>query len=523
MIEPRKTIDLPGWLGTLYAPFAPLLQKIRIKRVGSPHHNPADILLPRGYTAELVAGGLNAPAHCCFDGAGNCYVSECGHKIESRPRIVKIDLATGAQETIYEEPDHRWFRTGALTGALWHNGALYFANTDRLSRLLPGGMAEDIVTDLPGRGDHQANYPVLGPDGKFYFGVGTATNAGVVGADNFAYEWLPKYPEFHDVPAEDTTLAGRNFQYKNVLKNVLETVHSGAYVPFGTETVPGQVVKGSVKCSGSILRCNPDGTDLEVVAWGLRNPYGAAFDPHGRLFVTEHGMDDRGGRYIVGDPDDFYEIKRGEWYGWPDFASGIRLDDKHWGKDGQGRAPVLAVFPNPKPPKPLVSFKPHAAANGVSFSPSTEFGFKGDAFVALFGDIAPITTPRLSAPRGFKVVRIDMRKRRIVDFAVNKIAGPASQLGHGGFERPSHCAFGPDGALYVVDYGKIQIAPEVGGIRMVLGTGALWRIRPTGGRRGTQPPKPRRVPLYALQYGLAALLVGAGIIWALRRLGRGGR
>ena len=45
------------------------------------------------------------------------------------------------------------------------------------------------------------------------------------------------------------------------------------------------------------------------------------------------------------------------------FASGIRLDDPHWGKDGQGRAPVLAVFPDPNPPKPLGSFAPHGAEN----------------------------------------------------------------------------------------------------------------------------------------------------------------
>ncbi|MDL1872546.1 hypothetical protein FBR05_10095, partial [Deltaproteobacteria bacterium PRO3] len=32
---------------------------------------------------------------------------------------------------------------------------------------------------------------ITGPDGKLYFGVGCATNCGVVGADNFAYEWLP--------------------------------------------------------------------------------------------------------------------------------------------------------------------------------------------------------------------------------------------------------------------------------------------------------------------------------------------
>jgi glucose/arabinose dehydrogenase len=518
MREPRKTIDLPSWLATLYAPLTPLTQRIKIKRRGAPKHNPTGILLPQGYVAELVTGDLNAPVHVCFDDEGAAYVSECGHKIESRPRILKVDVQTGERQVIYAEPDSRWFKTGALTGSLWHDGALYFANTDRITRLGPDGLVEDIVTDLPGRGDHQTNYPVLGPDGKLYFGVGTATNAGIVGADNFAYEWLPKFPTFHDVPAQDITLAGRNYAYKNVLHNVLATVHSGAYVPFGTETTPGQVIRGSVKCSGSILRCNLDGSGLEIVAWGLRNPYGLAFAPDGQLYATEHGMDDRGGRYIVGDPDDFYAIRQGQWYGWPDFASGIRLDDGHWGKDGQGRAPVLAAFPDPNPPKPLVSFVPHTAANGVSFCTSPDFGFAGDAFVALFGDIAPVTTLRLAEPRGYKVVRIDLRQRRIVDFAVNRIAGPASLLGHGGFERPSHCAFGPDGNLYVVDFGKIQLAPEVGGVRVVAGTGALWRIRPTGSPRGTEPPAPRRVPFYRLLYAALGLAAGAGLFLALRRL-----
>ncbi len=185
---------------------------------------------------------------------------------------------------------------------------------------------------------------------------------------------------------------------------------------------------------------------------------------------------------------------------------------------------MLAEFPNPTPPRPFVSFEPHAAANGVSFSPSA-FGFGGDAFVALFGDIAPVTTVRLAAPRGFKVVRVDMQNRRIVDFAVNKLAGPASQLQHGGFERPSHCAFGPDGALYVVDYGKVQIAPEVGGIRMVLRTGALWRIRRTGGPHGAEPPQPRAIPIYMLQYWLPALALAMVLLFGLmlgvrRRRGR---
>src|SRR5437868_6730727 len=82
------------------------------------------------------------------------------------------------------------------------------------------GTKDEILTDLPGRGDHQANYPVVGLDGKLYFGVGSATNTGIVGADNFAYEWLPKFPQFHDVPAQDIRLAGRNYAYQNVLGEV---------------------------------------------------------------------------------------------------------------------------------------------------------------------------------------------------------------------------------------------------------------------------------------------------------------
>ncbi|MDP9473832.1 MAG: PQQ-dependent sugar dehydrogenase, partial [Chloroflexota bacterium] len=53
------------------------------------------------------------------------------------------------------------------------------------------------------------------------------------------------------------------------------------------------MIKGDVKCNGAVLRCTPDGSDLELVAWGLRNPYGIAFHPDGRLFATEHGSDER--------------------------------------------------------------------------------------------------------------------------------------------------------------------------------------------------------------------------------------
>lgn len=144
--------------------------------------------------------------------------------------------------------------------------------------------------------------------------------------------------------------------------------------------------------------------------------------------------------------------------------------------------------------------------------------------MVLFGDLAPITTPRLMTPFGFKVIRVDLERREIVDFAVNRIQGPASKLPHDGFERPSHCAFGPDDALYVSDFEEIDIAPEKGGIRIQAGTGTLWRIRRDASTpAGDRPPEPVEVPFYLAQYalwiaGLAALL--AAVALEIRRLVR---
>jgi glucose/arabinose dehydrogenase len=512
---------LPDWMSYLYKPILPLLKKIKIRRQGPRGYNPQDILVPEGYVAELVASGFNAPDHCCFDDQDFCYVVESGHKIGAPPRILKVDPHNGAWQTFFTLPQERWIKGGALTGACWHDGYLYVMNTDTLLRIDSQGNMTELVTDLAGRGDHQAGVPVVGPDRKIYFGVGCATNCGVVGPDNFGFEWLPKFPDVSDVPAKDIKLAGINFESRNMLGSIREKVETGAYVPFGTVTYPNQVIKGSVKCNGAILRCDLDGSNLEVVAWGLRNPYCVGFTQSGKLFCTEHGMDERGARYVFDDPDDFYEIQEGEWYGWPDFASGIRLDDPYWGEGGHGRAPVLAEFPNPNPPKPFVSFETHVAANGFDFCRSTDFGFEDDAFVACFGDLAPITTLKhATVPSGFKVVRVNMRTGQIFDFAVNKMTGPASKLPHDGFERPSHCQFGPDGALYIVDFGIIHIAPELGGIRQQMDSGALWRIRRVNGTHGLVPPEPKSVPLYPLQ-GLALLAgtlgLGALSLWLLRR------
>jgi glucose/arabinose dehydrogenase len=439
--------------------------------------NPADVSLPSGYRIQVVARGFTFPTGAVFDEQGRLHVVESGYsygEVWTTPQLVRVD--SDGKRTVIA----RGGRNGPWTGVAFHDGAFFIAEGGaleggRILRVSADGSIKVIVDGLPSFGDHHTDGPAVSPDGWIYFAQGTASNSGVIGEDNAKFGWLKRRPDFHDIPGADITLAGQNFRTPDVMHKKGRAT-TGAFVPFGTATTEGQVIRGSMKCSGGILRVRPDGSDLQLVAWGLRNPFGLAFSPDSTLYVTENGYDERGSRPVWGAPDVLWRVQSGLWYGWPDFAAGEPLNTEHFDPPGKPRPKfLLAKHPN-APPKPVTTFGVHASANGLDFSRNATFGHAGDAFVALFGDQVPSVGKALH-PVGFKVVRVDVKRGLVHDFAVNlgRENGPASQSGRGGLERPIAVKFTPSGdELIVVDFGVLR--EDKSGAHPQQGTGVIWKI-----------------------------------------------
>jgi glucose/arabinose dehydrogenase len=441
---------------------------------------PENVVLPQGYRIAALATGLTFPTGIVFDDRKRIYVTESGYsygEVWTIPRLLRI------------EPDGQFtqiaagHRNGPWTGVCYHEGYFYVTEGGQLEggrilRISPQGDITILLDDLPSRGDHHTNAPVIGPDGMLYFAQGTATNSGVVGIDNAQFGWLRRYPHFHDIPCRDILLTGENFSTDNPLQpGSSEKVLTGPYSPFGTATWLGQVVKGRIPCSGSIMRIPPEGGNLELVAWGLRNPFGLAFSPQGRLYASDNQYDVRGSRPVFGSGDLLWEILPDHWYGWPDFHAGQPLyEGPRYQPPGEDPPKAVLLTLPQQPPAPVAIFGVHSSSNGFDFSRHEDFGYVGQAFVAQFGDEAP-ATGKVLAPVGFKVVRVDIGSGAIEDFAVNrgKTNGPASFLNNGGLERPIAARFDPEGkALWVVDFG-VLLHDSKGAIPKK-GTGVLWRI-----------------------------------------------
>ena len=440
---------------------------------------PEEIRLPSGYRIEPVVTGLSYPTSLTWDDDGNMLVAEStvpfGRVGPTEIRILRIDR-NGAHQTV----------AGAfprlINDILFHRGALYVSRQGAIS-VVEDGCVRDLIAGLPSWGMHENNCLAFGPDGRLYFGQGTVSNAGVV--DLYALERLRSVGRLadHDIPGADVVLTGRNYETADMATG--ERRSTGAFSPWGVTTSPGQRIPGArpgQAANGAIMSANPDGSDLRVYAWGFRNPFGLAFAPDGRLYVANNGANRIPPRQVSGDPDTLWAVDEGTWYGWPDYYAGQPVTDPAFKPPDAPRHEFLIANHDellrgqPAPPTPVLSFGLHAAPTKFAFCLYADFGFAGHAFVPEFGSMLapPEGLPSMPA-LGHRVAVVDVRAGTIQDLAGNRSGLPGSVSGHGGLERPIQARFGPDGHLYIVDFGVLELR-EPGWVAEA-GTGTIWQVR----------------------------------------------
>jgi glucose/arabinose dehydrogenase len=401
------------------------------------------------FKLEIVSEGLSFPTSITFDNNGMIYVVESGVPFDGQLPFGRILCIP------HNDKHHRSVLLdglkGPVNGIAFHNDRFYVSEgglKGGICTVDKEGEKTVIINDLPGPGNYHTNMVAIGPDNKIYFSQGAMTNTAIVGLDAYELGWLRRLPHAHDIPGYKAILTGVNIETSNPFGNKEDSLtKTGAFMPFGVQTKSGQNISHGVPCTASIMRSNLDGSDLELVAWGLRNAYGLGFLPDGRLLATEQGPDDRGSRPVGNAPDLFFEIKEDCWYGWPDFVGGDPITDKRYAPT-RGNKPSFLLSNHsqlPKPEEPLLRFPPNSCAAKFDVIPESVAEWGGLIVVALFGDEKPMTAPA-GAHVGRTVAYIDPSDWRLCPF----IDGP--------FFRPIDVRFNPvDQSLYIVDFGKFDM------------------------------------------------------------------
>jgi putative membrane-bound dehydrogenase-like protein len=210
--------------------------------------------------------------------------------------------------------------------------------------------------------------------------------------------------------------------------------------------------------SGGVFRCTPEGKHLEVVAFGMRNPWGnVAFDDEFHIFHTDN--DNEGSPGFTGCR--LLHVVEGGDYGWrlregarccnPDFEratwNGGRPGRLGWmAETGRGAPAGLCVL------------------NSAAFPPSTRN-------LLIYPD----------------VFRKSVRAYRLQpEGAAYKVAEEFELLASSeGLFRPDDAEIGPDGALYILDWRT-----DSGGAGQLAGNGKTGRIyRVTWGGTETEPAR----------------------------------
>jgi len=344
---------------------------------------------PEGFKVEQYATGLDNPRLVRAAPNGDLFIAE------SEPGRVKVMRGIGKAERT-ELFAHGLRQPFGI--AFYPSGAnpefVYVANTDSVVRfpyatgdLKARGPAQTIVPDLPGGGrlrggGHWTRDIAFSPDEKkMYVSVGSRSNV----------------DDTDDNPVE---------------------FHRA-----------------------DILVSNPDGTDLRVYAWGIRNPVGIAVHPQtGEVWASVNERDGLGDDLV---PDYITHVEEGGFYGWPWYYIGPHQDPRHKGKHPELKDKVIV---------PDVLIQSHSASLQMLFYDGEQFPavYRGHAFAAEHGSW------NKAVRTGYKVIHVPIKNGRATGEYVDFLTGFVTPKGDV-WGRPVGVAVAKDGSLIVTDDGSDSV------------------------------------------------------------------
>jgi glucose/arabinose dehydrogenase/cytochrome c553 len=245
-----------------------------------------------------------------------------------------------------------------------------------------------------------------------------------------------------DVPAQPGHWT-RSVQFTPDGKKMLVAVGSGSNVD-DPDTTPQE------KNRADILEFNPDGSDQNTYAYGIRNAGGGiAFSPDtGELWCSVNERDGLGDNLV---PDYITHVQKGGFYGWPWWYIGGHQDPRHEGKHPELKDKAIV---------PDVLLQPHNASLEFAFYEGKQFPaeYKGDIFASEHGSW------NKSLRAGYEVVRVPLHQTghasgEYEDFVTGFVLPNGNVWG-----RPVGITVAPDGSLLVTDDGS----------------NTIWRIAYTG-------------------------------------------
>jgi glucose/arabinose dehydrogenase len=234
----------------------------------------------------------------------------------------------------------------------------------------------------------------------------------------------------------------RNIQFSLDGKKMFVAVGSGSNVD-DPDTTPAE------KNRADVLEFNPDGSGMQVYAYGIRNCVGLAVNPKtGELWCSVNERDGLGDNLV---PDYITHVQEGGFYGWPWWYMGGHQDPRHKGKRPELKDKVIT---------PDVILNPHNASLGITFYDGKQFPaeYQGDLFASEHGSW------NRAVRVGYELIRVPLHQTghasgEYQDFMTGFVVDNEHVWG-----RPVAVAVAPDGSLLVTDDGS----------------NSIWRISYTG-------------------------------------------